>query len=1413
MQTEYPELLAATWQPQSTADQTALQARLQEIDDLAYSTQETSQGTVVQPIVEELVRHNLWRRGSRESQLMRLRVAAVFDHFARAYLTPTEIFELSQIHSWEEDAIDNELAKYPDERPATSWSAEKKKHVLWHCMLKGIVDPEKWRDKTMAELSSLVKSRVTRIIDKDEFGIDLEVEDGFTGETDPLAHHERLSQSQTTHPDAGSTDPIDPDKAQEANYCTPNIPQKHWDDIWDQQESYYRDRCKKAEEGNEPGMAFPSFADDVSEDWVAKMATGDGDVDAREEQGTVHVSQLNSEQRLCVERLEEQYHRIKTQVKEHGVSGLTDALKLIVYGEGGTGKSFLLKAFLDLIDADPDPLVKRDFLPVEKRSTAESEEDLSGQLRSKDLVMIMAPSAQAAINVRGTTIHTALSFGHTELPLQDRTSDNKLRDYDLAAEGDALQRLQQKNKYVVFYVCDEFGMVAADQLALMQARVRQAHATEENSPNVHAEGWASRSVVLFGHHAQLPPPGATRSGCLYSANRYLKKQKNRPPHSDWRIKGRSAYNEFKEVVVLREKKRQGGGESEESRVFCSILHNICEGKLTHEQYLILKKSNDQLQAQQAPGARTPFDGRDGVKHLCSTNREVDQVNLELLTGRDEASTKEAPVICSRARHAGPGKDWGELHDPDRRLGDRKDFKGLRKRLHLAKGAKVMCTSNAWLLGGVVNGLTGYVHEVIYPRGKGPDTCDLPVAILVKFPVGGMYRGPSYLSEEAGIDTTKWRVVKFTPQTEDGRSAFRGPDGRLKPPKQQRTLSRTQYTLTLADCITIHKSQGLTVDCEVLNLGSREMDAGLTYTAMSRARAMKDLFFMPWPSWDRFDRIKDLIADRQVHELVLEEKFHKTAVRHFKHAQRESQQRFASLRRVRTSPRVRPPSKWDIPSEEWQAAFSDACSILVPVGWGAWSTADPQARMLRTLVDSTSIGGEDELRQVQEGDPPPSPRGGQVMAVRDRLRVFLTKHVMPNLPSKPRGPFPGVQKNIPLKLDSTDAVKREKRLVRERKRGFRNTVAGWVARESRRRTDSPRAVVRVAQTDPYRKHQLLIRSWGDSKIPANFQDELRNAWREDVSRGANVFKAWKDATSREAKKKSKKARAQTTAAKQVAALQAALQKDLSNKKQTGAKRAGNEKGKPDSSNAGKGKASNTGKAKAKPPSASYDLGPNSLEFQFLIGMHRPALVGLTAFPHVPDFSVDHTQVDAGSTLDAVDGHGSRWQVAQPGSLDLSKLELKIRITDYYGDPARTWSHLIAWLKSNGFEVKLVTHRIPHGISQIGVSCGIVGTYVLVELKKGEDRDGFEFDFMNHDLGTTPVDGSTVFAGLQCLVNHELDFAPTGVALQNYAPADPENTEFGERSWYWKYVKSEGRKSTRTAPGDGGETLRTYGDHFR
>ena len=41
-------------------------------------------------------------------------------------------------------------------------------------------------------------------------------------------------------------------------------------------------------------------------------------------------------------------------------------------------------------------------------------------------------------------------------------------------------------------------------------------------------------------------------------------------------------------------------------------------------------------------------------------------------------------------------------------------------------------------------------------------------------------------------------------------------------------------------ITIHKSQGQTLDKIILNLGEHEFSPGLTYTALSRAKKLQDI---------------------------------------------------------------------------------------------------------------------------------------------------------------------------------------------------------------------------------------------------------------------------------------------------------------------------------------------------------------------------------------------------------------------------------------------------------------------------------------------------------------------------------------------------------------------------------------------
>ena len=69
-----------------------------------------------------------------------------------------------------------------------------------------------------------------------------------------------------------------------------------------------------------------------------------------------------------------------------------------------------------------------------------------------------------------------------------------------------------------------------------------------------------------------------------------------------------------------------------------------------------------------------------------------------------------------------------------------EFSGLQLLLFLAKGAKVMLTTNLWPAVGLCNGATGTVIHFIYKNNDQPP--DLPIAVIVKF---DNYRGPS-LSE-------------------------------------------------------------------------------------------------------------------------------------------------------------------------------------------------------------------------------------------------------------------------------------------------------------------------------------------------------------------------------------------------------------------------------------------------------------------------------------------------------------------------------------------------------------------------------------------------------------------------------------------------------------------------------------------
>ena len=67
-------------------------------------------------------------------------------------------------------------------------------------------------------------------------------------------------------------------------------------------------------------------------------------------------------------------------------------------------------------------------------------------------------------------------------------------------------------------------------------------------------------------------------------------------------------------------------------------------------------------------------------------------------------------------------------------------------------------------------------------------------------------------------------------------------------------SHLQLPICLAWAVTVHKSQGLTLPKAKIDLEEREYAAGLSFVAVSRVCALKDLIFRPF-SLERLQRIK------------------------------------------------------------------------------------------------------------------------------------------------------------------------------------------------------------------------------------------------------------------------------------------------------------------------------------------------------------------------------------------------------------------------------------------------------------------------------------------------------------------------------------------------------------------------------
>jgi len=127
----------------------------------------------------------------------------------------------------------------------------------------------------------------------------------------------------------------------------------------------------------------------------------------------------------------------------------------------------------------------------------------------------------------------------------------------------------------------------------------------------------------------------------------------------------------------------------------------------------------------------------------------------------------------------------------------KNEEDLELELLIVVGARVMLTSNLWTNAGLVNGALGVIQQIVYNPGSSP--LEPPTYVLVRF--------DNYLGVPR--DKSIPQVVPITPIKKG---------------------NRKQLPVKLAWGLTIHKSQGFTLEKATINIGKQERK-GMTFTVI------------------------------------------------------------------------------------------------------------------------------------------------------------------------------------------------------------------------------------------------------------------------------------------------------------------------------------------------------------------------------------------------------------------------------------------------------------------------------------------------------------------------------------------------------------------------------------------------------
>lgn len=492
-----------------------------------------------------------------------------------------------------------------------------------------------------------------------------------------------------------------------------------------------------------------------------------------------HIPVANQHRKLLPDQ-HRAYSIIATQLDGEMNGDNPEPLRLMVFGEGGTGKSEVIKAVTELFN---DRGVSKALIKT-------------------------AYTGIACSQIAGSTTHRVFEF-------------SVAKNYGQSGERDKFDglsfvkhaRLVARFKHVMWVIIDEISMISLATLATIARRLDLAksgtyHAREGTS-------FGNINIILFGDFAQFPPINKTAP--LYAAMNGL---------NDMEIIGKQLYLSFSRVVILQQQVRvQDPGWLD---VLRAIRHGACNPH-THIpliQSVVLSEKNPidvRLHPWSEARLITPrhsvrklWNAR-ALREMCSATKRTlyvvpaaDSASIPGL-GRRDLTQHEAAIVASLSP----------------------DVKKLEDAVEIAVGMRCMLTWNVRTEADLANGTVGEVVGLVLDKREPYAERQAPIIRLL-FPPRYILLKPLYTTAQSlpGLDNGVFPIEPVE------RVFFISTQG------QKIAVTRSQLPITGAYAMTDYRAQGQTMAAAIVDLAKPPTGSGLTpfaaYVALSRSRGRENI---------------------------------------------------------------------------------------------------------------------------------------------------------------------------------------------------------------------------------------------------------------------------------------------------------------------------------------------------------------------------------------------------------------------------------------------------------------------------------------------------------------------------------------------------------------------------------------------